>query len=121
MTLSRHPCSYVKLDNFANRTGTSEQRSPALPGVPTMAEAGVKDPLPQTWWAITAPKGTPAAVINRINAELAQITKQPDVQDKYAGLGVFPAHTTPDRVLELVKLESPQMANILKAAGIEPE
>ena len=100
---------------------TSEQRSPALPELPTMAEAGVKEPLPQTWWAITAPRGTPAAVINRINAELAQIMTQPDIQEKYAGLGLFPLHTAPERVLELVKLESPQMEKILRAAGVQPE
>jgi tripartite-type tricarboxylate transporter receptor subunit TctC len=76
---------------------------------------------PQTWWAIAAPKGTPAPIINRLNAELGQIMKLPDVQQKYAGLGVFPVHTTPERVLELVRLESPQMAKVLKAAGIEPE
>ncbi|MBI2508484.1 MAG: tripartite tricarboxylate transporter substrate binding protein, partial [Betaproteobacteria bacterium] len=74
---------------------TSEQRSPTLPEAPTMVEAGVKEPFPQTWWAITAPRGTPAAVIGRINAELAQIMKQPDLQEKYAGLGLFPVHTAP--------------------------
>lgn len=100
---------------------TTEQRSPALPDVPTMAEAGVKEPFPQTWWGIAAPRGTPAPIINRLNAELGQIMKLPDVQEKYSGLGVFPMHTTPERVLELVRLESPQMAKVLKAAGIEPE
>ena len=100
---------------------TTEQRSAALPDVPTMAEAGVKQPFPQTWWAIVAPKGTPAAIISRLNAELAQIMKLPDVQEKYAGLGVFAVHTTPERVLELVKLESPIMAKILKDAGVVPE
>jgi len=100
---------------------TTEQRSPALPDVPTMAESGVKQPFPQTWWAIAAPKGTPAPIINRLNAELAQIMKLPDVQEKYSGLGVFAVHTTPERVLELVRLESPQMARILKEAGVVPE
>lgn len=100
---------------------TSEQRSPALPDVPTMVEAGVKQPIPETWWAILAPKGTPAAIVNRLNADLAQIMKLPDVQEKYAGLGVFTVHTTPERVLELVRFESPQMGKVLKAAGVEPD
>jgi tripartite-type tricarboxylate transporter receptor subunit TctC len=100
---------------------TTEQRSPALPDVPTMAEAGVKEPFPQTWWAIVAPRGTPAPIINRLNVEIGQIMKLPDVQEKYAGLGVFPMHTAPERVLELVRIESPQMAKVLKAAGVEPE
>jgi len=100
---------------------TSEQRSPTLPDVPTMAEAGVKEPIPDTWWAVLSPKGTPAAIIGRLNAELAQIMKLPDVQEKYAGLGVFTVHTTPERVLELVRIETPKMAKVLKAAGVEPD
>ncbi len=100
---------------------TSEQRSPALPDVPTMVEAGVKEPIPETWWAMLAPRGTPAAVINRLNADLAQIMKLPDVQEKYAGLGVFTMHTAPERVMELVKLETPRMGKVLKAAGVEPD
>jgi tripartite-type tricarboxylate transporter receptor subunit TctC len=100
---------------------TSEQRSPTLPDLPTMAEAGVKEPIPDTWWAMLAPKGTPAAIISRLNAELAQIMKLPDVQEKYAGLGVFPIHTTPERVMELVRIETPKMSKVLKAAGVEPD
>ena len=112
---------HIKSGRLRALAVTSEQRSPALPELPTMAEAGVKEPFPQTWWAITAPKGTPAAIISRINAELAQIMKQPDLREKYTGLGLFPVHTTPERVLELVKLGAPQMQRILRAAGVEPE
>jgi tripartite-type tricarboxylate transporter receptor subunit TctC len=111
----------VKAGRLRALAVTTERRSSALPDVPTMAEAGVKEPFPQTWWAIAAPKGTPAPIINRLNAEIGQIMKLPDVQEKYAGLGVFPMHTTPERVLELLRIESPQMARVLKAAGIQPE
>ena len=100
---------------------TSEQRSPALPDVPTMLEAGVAEPIPETWWAMLAPKGTPAAIINRLNADLAQIMKLPDVREKYAGLGVATVHTSPERVLELVRIEAPKMGKVLKAAGVEPD
>jgi tripartite-type tricarboxylate transporter receptor subunit TctC len=112
---------HIKSGRLRALAVTSEQRSPALPELPTMAEAGVKEPFPQTWWAITAPKGTPVAIISRINAELAQIMKQPDLREKYTGLGLFPVHTTPERVLELVKLGAPQMERILRAAGVQPE
>ncbi len=100
---------------------TSEQRSAALPDVPTMAEAGVAEPIPETWWAVLAPKGTPAAIINRLNTDLAQIMKLPDVREKYAVLGVATVHTAPERVLELVKSEGPKMGKVLKAAGVEPD
>ena len=100
---------------------TSEQRSAALPDVPTMAEAGVAEPIPETWWAMLAPKGTPAAIINRLNTDLDEIIKLPDVREKYAGLGVATVHTAPERVLELVRSEGPKMGKVLKAAGVEPD
>jgi len=99
----------------------TENRSPALPDVPTMAEAGVKQRFPETWWAMVAPKGTPPAVIQRLNGELARIMQMPDVRERYAGLGVFTVHTTPERVSEMIRVETPEMAKLLKAAGVEPE
>jgi tripartite-type tricarboxylate transporter receptor subunit TctC len=100
---------------------TSDARSSVLPEVPTMVEAGIKGSSPQTWWAVLAPKGTPAAVITRINGDLAQIVRLPDVVEKYAGLGLTPAHSTPGEITELIKTESPAMGKVLKAAGVEPE
>jgi tripartite-type tricarboxylate transporter receptor subunit TctC len=100
---------------------TSDQRSLALPNVPTMVEAGITGSSPKTWWAVLAPKGTPAAIVSRINADLAQIVKQPDVQEKYAALGMVPAHSTPEQVTDLIKTEGPPMGKVLRAAGVEPE
>jgi tripartite-type tricarboxylate transporter receptor subunit TctC len=100
---------------------TSDKRSEALPDVPTTAESGVQFTVPQTWWCVLAPKGTPAAIVNRLNGELAQIMKLRDVQERYAALGIFTVHSSPERVLELIRSESPLMAKVLKAAGVEPE
>ena len=100
---------------------TSEQRSPALPEAPTMVEAGVWRASPQTWWALVAPRGTAPAVITRLNSDLAQIMKQPDVLERYGTLGIATAHTTPEQVMAMVREESPPLAKILKAAGVEPE
>jgi tripartite-type tricarboxylate transporter receptor subunit TctC len=100
---------------------TSDQRSLALPTVPTMVEAGITGSSPKTWWAVLAPKGTPSAIVSRINADLAQIVKQPDVQEKYAALGMVPAHSTPEQVTDLIKTEGPPMGKVLRAAGVEPE
>ena len=100
---------------------TSDARSAALPDVPTMVEAGIKGSSPQTWWAVLAPKGTPAAVISRINSDLAQMMKLTEVQEKYSALGIVPAHSTPEHVTALIRSESPPMGKVLKAAGVEPE
>jgi tripartite-type tricarboxylate transporter receptor subunit TctC len=89
---------------------TSEERSKALP-------IGV----PQNWWAVLTPKGTPAAIINRLNAELGKMLQAQDVQERYASLGILTVHSTPERVLEQVRTESPRVAKVLKAAGVEPE
>ena len=100
---------------------TSDERSPVLPDTPTMVQAGIPGSIPQTWWAVLAPKGTPATVITRINGDLAQMIKLADVQEKYAGLGITTVHSTPEQITELIKSESPQMGKVLKAAGVEPE
>ncbi|MEA3154609.1 MAG: hypothetical protein QOK44_2198 [Betaproteobacteria bacterium] len=112
---------HVKVNRLRALSVTSDERSSVLPEVPTMVEAGVKGSSPQTWWAILAPKGTPAAVITRINTELEQIMKLPDVQERYAVLGLVTLHTPPERVTDWIKQESPRMGQVLKAAGVEPE
>jgi len=100
---------------------TTRERATVLPDVPTMIEAGVPDYESGVWWAVLSPRGTPDAVVGRLNAELGRIVKMPDVQEKYANLGVSPEHSTPAYVFERAKAEGPRLAAALKAAGIEPE
>lgn len=100
---------------------TTRERAAVLPDVPTMIEAGVPDYESGVWWAVLSPKGTPEAIVGRLNAELGRIVKLPEVQEKYANLGVSTEHSAPAYVLERMKLEAPRIAAALKAAGIEPE
>jgi len=100
---------------------TTRERAAVLPEVPTMIEAGVPDYESGVWWAVLSPKGTPEAIVGRLNAELGRIVKLPDVQEKYANLGVSTEHSTPAYVFERMKAEAPRIAAALKAAGIEPE
>jgi tripartite-type tricarboxylate transporter receptor subunit TctC len=86
-----------------------------------MIEAGVPGYDSGVWWAVLAPKGTPEAIVARLNQELGRIVKLPDVQEKYASLGISPEHSTPSYVLERARAEGPRIATALKAAGIEPE
>lgn len=60
-------------------------------------------------------------VVENRPGDLAQILKQPDVQERYATLGITPAHSTPEGITELIRKESPAMGKVLKAAGVEPE
>ncbi|MGZ5092881.1 MAG: Bug family tripartite tricarboxylate transporter substrate binding protein, partial [Burkholderiales bacterium] len=80
---------HIKAGRLRALVVSSEQRSAAIPDVPTMAEAGIKEWFPQTWWAMAAPKGTPVAIIKRLNSEIGQFMKAPDVQEKFASLGLI--------------------------------
>jgi tripartite-type tricarboxylate transporter receptor subunit TctC len=112
---------HVKSGKLRALAVTADRRSPTLPEVPNMAEAGVKTEFPSQWWAVAAPRGTPRPVIDRINAEIAQLMKTPEIQERYLALGIFTAHTTPEQVVELQQTGTRHMAQIVKAAGIQPE
>jgi tripartite-type tricarboxylate transporter receptor subunit TctC len=112
---------HIKAGRMRALAVSTEQRSSAIPDVPTMADAGVKEWFPQTWWAVAAPKGTPRPIINRLHGEIAKFMAAPDVQERFASLGLTALHSTPERVTELVKTAVPRMAQVVKAAGIQPE
>jgi tripartite-type tricarboxylate transporter receptor subunit TctC len=100
---------------------TSEQRSNILPAVPTMAEAGIKQGFPSQWWAIVVPRSTPTAIINRLNTDIWQFMKSPDMLEKFNALGLFTLHSPPDKVSETIRLGNAEMREVVKAAGIQPE
>jgi tripartite-type tricarboxylate transporter receptor subunit TctC len=112
---------HIKAGRIRPLAVTTEHRSPVLPDVPTMIESGVPGYVAGVWWAVMSPKGTPEAIVNRLNAELGRIVKLPDVQEKYASLGVSTEHSTPGYVIEKIKTDTQQFAKVLKAAGVEPE
>ena len=100
---------------------TSTTRSSALPDVPTMIEQGIPGFNAGVWWALLAPKGTPQAIVTRINTEWAKISKDPEVIEAYARLGVNTEQSTPAKVFEMARAEYPVMGKILKEAGVQPE
>ncbi len=112
---------HIKSGRLRALAVTSATRSSVLPDIPTMAEAGAGGFTADTWWAVIVPRGTPPEVITRLNAELGRVVKLPEVQERYASLGVSTAHSAPERVLELARIERPAIAVVLKKAGIEPE
>lgn len=100
---------------------TVPQRSAALPDVPTMDEAGLAGFRSVVWWAVLVPRGTPADIVARLNAEFGRVVKLADVQERYASLGVTTEHSTPQQVTERTRSDLREYAAILKAAGVEAE
>jgi tripartite-type tricarboxylate transporter receptor subunit TctC len=113
--------SHVKAGRIRGLAITSSRRSPVLPDVPTMAEAGLPGFELNFWIGIFAPAGTPAPVVARLNADTLKALQTAEVRQQLAAQGADVAGTSPKELLELIRTGIPQMAKIVKAARIEPE
>jgi tripartite-type tricarboxylate transporter receptor subunit TctC len=98
---------------------TSARRVATLPDVPTMAEAGVPGYGVVSWQAMFAPAGTPPAIVQRLQTEVAAILKQPDVQERLAKLGVDPSGMAPQQLAEFQAAEIAKWAKVVKAANVK--
>jgi tripartite-type tricarboxylate transporter receptor subunit TctC len=96
------------------------QRSGAMPELPTMMEAGVKDYESATWYGIVAPVATPPEIVNKLNAEIAAILKQPDTRERIARDGADPVGNTPQQFGAFMKSEIEKWRKVIRAAGIQP-
>jgi tripartite-type tricarboxylate transporter receptor subunit TctC len=99
---------------------TSAIRSPLLPDVPTIAEAGVPGYEVLGFFGIFAPAGTPAAVIGKLNAELNAVVHLPEVKEQLARQGGTPASETPQQLNATLKAEVAKWARVVKASGVKP-
>jgi tripartite-type tricarboxylate transporter receptor subunit TctC len=93
------------------------RRSPALPQVPTLAEAGVPGVEGSVWWGMVVKAGTPPAAVKRLNAEIHKALASPDVVKRFAELGLESTPTSPERFGEFMKAEVARWAPIVKASG----
>jgi tripartite-type tricarboxylate transporter receptor subunit TctC len=96
---------------------TSTKRSPAVADVPTMAEAGVSDFIFTNWFAYFVPAGTPASVIERLNAEINRALQLADVKARLAAVGAETVGTTPGELGKFVQEESEKFAKLIKLSG----
>jgi len=108
----------IKAGKFRALAVTSPQRSPELPGVPTIAEAGYPAAEMTTWYGLFVTGGTPAPVVERLAAEFERILKLPDVQARLKGLGGEPGSITRAQFAEMNKAEYDRFGKLIKAANI---
>jgi tripartite-type tricarboxylate transporter receptor subunit TctC len=100
---------------------TSEERSPALPDVPTMAEAGFPDVQVDGWWGFIVPAGTPPEAIAGIRKAVGYALAQADVQKRLAQLGAQPLGNSGEEFGKKLKAEIAMWAGVIKDAGVKPE
>ncbi len=100
---------------------TAKKRSPLLPSTATFAEQGVPQLDVSVWIGITAPAGTPPAVVERLSAEFNKVLALPDVKEKLAALGVEPVGGTSVEFTQFIRSDIERWSKIITAAKIKPE
>jgi tripartite-type tricarboxylate transporter receptor subunit TctC len=98
---------------------TTATRSPVLPDVPTIAEAGVPGYDTGVWWAFLAPARLPATVQAKLAKDCAAAAQAPAVRDKLLQLGAVPIGSSSDVLAKLIRDEYEKWGPIIKAAGIK--
>ena len=97
------------------------ERSPALPEVPTAAEAGLPNYDVTTWYGVLVPTGTPRPIVERLNAELVRIMRAPDLQERFAATGTEPRTSTPEEFGEYIRQEMAKWAKVVREAGLKAD
>jgi tripartite-type tricarboxylate transporter receptor subunit TctC len=112
---------HVKSGKLRALAVTTAKRSSASPDLPTVAEAAQ---LPHynvgTWFGLVAPAKTPAPVLHKLSADIAQILAQPDVRTKLESLGMELAPQSAEQFDSFIAQESEKWGQVIKQAGIEP-
>jgi tripartite-type tricarboxylate transporter receptor subunit TctC len=96
---------------------TTARRSPELPDVPTVAEAGVPGYEATSWFGMFAPAATPAPVVARLNAALAKVLADPEVKKKLAEQGAEPYSEKPEQFAEFIRQETAKWSKVVKDSG----
>ncbi len=100
---------------------TGKTRSQVLPNVPTMAESGVPDYEAVIWLGLLAPKGTPAAIVNRLNEEVGKMASDPQVVQAWAKQGATPLKMSPDAFSKYMQDDITKWARIVKLSGAKAD
>jgi tripartite-type tricarboxylate transporter receptor subunit TctC len=98
-----------------------EKRSPLLPEVPTIAEAGVPEVTVRQWAGVFGPPKMPPEIVARLNKEVNALLKRPDVIEKLQSYGYSPEGSTPERLLEINRADLELWRRLVKEAGIPLE
>jgi tripartite-type tricarboxylate transporter receptor subunit TctC len=94
------------------------ERAPLLPDVPTVRESGVPDFVSVTWFALMAPKGTPEAIVAKLNTAVTEILKEADIQAQFAKLGVQPAPMSIPETAKFIEEERVRWGDIITSANV---
>jgi len=100
---------------------TSAARSPIVPDLPTVAEAGLPGYESVQWYGMLAPARTPRDIITRLHGEATRVLQQPEIKARFAGDGADPVGSTPEEFTRYIQSELTKWAKVARDAGIQQE
>jgi tripartite-type tricarboxylate transporter receptor subunit TctC len=112
---------HIKSGKLVAIAMAAPKRSPQLPDLPTVAEEGLPGFDVTSWYGIVVRAGTPPAVVQKVQRDIADALKAPDVQTKLAGYGLEPVGNTPEAFDAMIKSETRKWTDIVHKAGIKPQ
>ena len=116
-TMSEH----VKAGQVRALGTSGKVRSTVLPDVPTISEAGVPGYEATIWLGLVAPKGTPPAIVNRLNAEITKIVSNPALKRDWAAQGAVAMTMTPDEFAKYIADDIVKWERVVKISGAKPD
>ena len=110
---------FIKSGRLRGLAVTTPKRIPALPDLPTVAEAGVPGYEVVLWHGLVAPKGVPRPIVDRLNREANEVLKAKEMEDLLATDGVAPAGGTPEQFRAVIKADIERWRGVVKQANIK--
>ncbi|VTU13906.1 Bug family tripartite tricarboxylate transporter substrate binding protein [Variovorax sp. RA8] len=99
----------------------SLKRSAAMPELPTIAEQGLPKFEAVSWYALMAPAGTPAVVVDRLNAESTRSLAKPAIKEKFAAQGLEPGSGKPQDLAATIRTETARWSEVIRKQNIKPD
>jgi tripartite-type tricarboxylate transporter receptor subunit TctC len=98
---------------------TTSKRAPALPNVPTLAEAGIKDMDAGVWLGLFAPVGTPPDIVAKLHAGIAKVLQMPEVREKIINGGAIPVGGGSAEFAAFLRVDYPKWGRVVKESGVK--
>jgi len=112
---------HIKTGKLKGLAVSHAKRNVALPDVPTLAEAGVKDAESGSWIALLAPSGVSSSVVDKINLDVREAVAVPEVRERLIGQGAVPQASTPKELQALIDADLKRYGRIIREQGLKAE
>jgi tripartite-type tricarboxylate transporter receptor subunit TctC len=112
---------HVKAGRLRPVALSGTRRTPAAPGIPTVAESGLPGFAVTSWFGVAAPAKTSHSIVDRLNKEIVRALSTPDLRERIEGMGADPVGNTPEEYTRFVQNEIVKWGKVIKFAGIKGE